>query len=218
METTSGSINILHNISFNIEAGASTAISGPSGSGKSTLLALLAGLDKPTSGTISIDNHELSAMDEDQLAMLRAGRIGFVFQNFQLLPHLSALENVLLPLEFAGNSGSLETKQTAIKMLQQVDLGNRLHHAANQLSGGEQQRVAIARAHAGNPSIVFADEPTSNLDHGSSKHIADILFSLCSEYKSTLVMVTHDLKLAKQCDRHLTLTAGTLEQADSNTH
>lgn len=218
METESGPINILHNISFNLEAGASTAISGPSGSGKSTLLALLAGLDKPSSGTISIENHELSAMDEDQLAMLRAGRVGFVFQNFQLLPHLSALENVLLPLEFAGDRSSQETRQTAIKTLQQVDLGDRLHHTANQLSGGEQQRVAIARAHAGNPNIVFADEPTSNLDHGSSEHIADLLFSLCREYKSTLVMVTHDLKLAERCDRHLTLTAGMLEEADGNDH
>lgn len=208
-------LNILHSISFEVAAGESVAISGPSGSGKSTLLALLAGLDRPSGGSITVDGHDLQGMDEDQLARLRAGRIGFVFQNFQLMPHLSALENVLVPLELAGEASSKEAERTAMDALRQVNLEPRLHHKANQLSGGEQQRVAIARAYVGEPRIVFADEPTSNLDRGSSKQISDLLFTLCKRHGSTLIVVTHDPRLAERCDRRLTLTEGTIEQEAS---
>ena len=212
--TLEGQLRILHNISFQLEAGKSFAVSGPSGSGKSTLLALLAGLDRPDSGSIVVDGMELATMDEDQLATMRAGRVGFVFQNFQLLPHLSALENVLIPLEFDGNYSTREAEQAAIAALRQVGLGERLKYRANRLSGGEQQRVAIARAYAGKPRIVFADEPTSNLDHVSNKRVAELLFTLCSEYNSTLVIVTHDTSLAGRCDMHAVLTEGEIKSSD----
>jgi len=200
-------LEILKGISLEIKSGESVAIVGASGSGKSTLLGLLAGLDEASGGTVEIDGTDLGALDEDGRARFRGRHIGFVFQSFQLLPALTALENVMLPLELQGHSG---VATQAENYLQRVGLGDRLHHYPLQLSGGEQQRVAVARAFASRPAILFADEPTGNLDTGTGRHIIDLLFELNREEGTTLVLVTHDETLAGRCQRRLHLEAGEL--------
>ncbi|MCL7929568.1 ABC transporter ATP-binding protein [Halomonas llamarensis] len=206
---TSGerSLTILHELSLDVAAGESVAILGKSGSGKSTLLGLLAGLDIPTDGELTLFGKQLSRLDEDGRAALRAGRVGFVFQNFQLLPTLSALENVLLPLELSPRVGAT---QTAHEWLARVGLGERTAHLPKQLSGGEQQRVAIARAFVTDPELVFADEPTGNLDPDTGAQVIDLLFSLNQAAGTTLILVTHDHALARRCNRCLRLDNGRL--------
>jgi len=207
--TPSGELHILDDISFSVNAGESIAIVGTSGSGKSTLLGLLAGLDRPSSGSIILEGQELNRLDEDQLAAVRAARVGFIFQNFQLLPSLNAIENVMLPLELAGISGARDQAQA---ILNRVELDQRLNHYPRQLSGGEQQRVAIARAFACRPAILFADEPTGNLDQETGATIIRLLFQLNREQGTTLLLVTHDSELADPCDRILEIKAGRLLQ------
>ena len=185
--------------------GETLAIVGASGSGKSTLLALLAGLDTPSSGTIALAGQELTGLDEDGRARLRAKHVGFVFQSFQLLPHLTALENVMLPLELAG---SKDAKRAALDLLERVGLSQRTAHYPKHLSGGEQQRVALARAFAGKPAILFADEPTGNLDAATGEKIIELLFALNRDLGTTLVMVTHDDEIAARCARQVRITAG----------
>jgi len=205
--TREGVLTLLDDISFVIDAGTSVAILGASGSGKTTLLGLLAGLDLPTSGEIGLDGHRLNDLDEDGRARLRAGLVGFVFQNFQLLPGLTALENVMLPLELAQ---APHPRTSAIALLERVGLGERLHHYPNQLSGGEQQRCAIARAFVVQPRCLFADEPTGNLDSETGKRIIDLLFELNSEIGTTLIMATHDEQLSTLCNKRIRLQAGRL--------
>jgi putative ABC transport system ATP-binding protein len=202
-----GSLTLLDNINFSVAAGTSVAILGVSGSGKTTLLGLLAGLDEVSQGDIIIDGTHLGALDEDGRAELRANSIGFVFQNFQLLQGLTALENVMLPLELAGSE---QARDTAYELLARVGLANRASHYPNQLSGGEQQRCAIARAFAAQPRLLFADEPTGNLDAETGQHIIDLLFALNAEQGTTLIMATHDTALADKCQRRLQLRAGQL--------
>jgi putative ABC transport system ATP-binding protein len=199
---------ILKAVSLAVNPGESLAIVGASGSGKSTLLGLLAGLDRPTSGSIQMLGHALEQLSEDQRAQVRARHVGFVFQSFQLLPNLTALENVMLPLEISNAS---DTRQRATDMLNAVGLGERLQHYPNQLSGGEQQRVALARAFVCEPDILFADEPTGNLDTQTGARIADLLFGLNANHNTTLVLVTHDQTLAQRCQRTLVMTAGELQ-------
>jgi putative ABC transport system ATP-binding protein len=196
---------VLDNVSFSVEQGARLAIIGPSGSGKTTLLGLCAGLDVPTSGTVSLMGFKLNAMDEDDRAYLRNQYTGFVFQNFQLLPTLTALENVMVPLELRGERN---VQPRAKALLDRVGLGDRLHHYPTQLSGGEQQRVAIARAFITSPKILFADEPTGNLDEENAHQIIDLLFGINGEEKTTLVLVTHNLELARMTDRILQMKGG----------
>ncbi len=207
-------ITILQTISFTVPAGQIVAIMGPSGSGKSTLLGLLAGLDRPTSGSIVIQGMDITTLTESEMARFRRTHIGYVFQAFHLIPTLTALENVLLPFELQGRS---EGKERAQALLQSVGLEHRLHHYPIQLSGGEQQRVALARAFISQPSILFADEPTGNLDSQTGDRIIELLWQLHQEHGSTLVLVTHDASLAKQASRILTLRDGHLV-ADSNNH
>lgn len=196
---------VLDNVSFSVEQGARLAIIGPSGSGKTTLLGLCAGLDVPTSGTVSLMGFKLNAMDEDDRAYLRNQYTGFVFQNFQLLPTLTALENVMVPLELRGERN---VQPRAKALLDRVGLGDRLHHYPTQLSGGEQQRVAIARAFITSPKILFADEPTGNLDEENAHQIIDLLFGINGDEKTTLVLVTHNLELAQMTDRILQMKGG----------
>ena len=205
-----GELLILDDVSLKVDAGEAIAIVGASGSGKSTLLGLLAGLDVPTGGRVLLDGIELTTLDEDGRARLRAGRVGFVFQSFQLLQSLTALENVMLPMELVGE-GSPRTAATDI--LQRVGLGKRLHHYPNQLSGGEQQRCAIARAFASNPRMLFADEPTGNLDQTTGARIVELLFALNSERATTLILVTHDRAISEHCHRIVELEAGRLSRA-----
>jgi len=200
-----GELIILQDISFSINEGETFAVIGVSGSGKSTLLGLMAGLDIPTSGRIILDGTDLNTLDEDGRARIRNQRVGFVFQSFMLLPGLTALENVMLPLELAGTAAP---RTEAVERLQEVGLERRLHHYPSQLSGGEQQRVAIARAFAGNPAILFVDEPTGNLDQKTAQQVIDLLFKLNNEKNTTLVMVTHDPAIADHCVRILTLSCG----------
>ncbi|WP_148253061.1 ABC transporter ATP-binding protein [Aidingimonas lacisalsi] len=204
-------LTILRDLALSIAAGESVAILGASGAGKSTLLGLLAGLDTPTAGELSMFGHSLGKLDEDGRAQLRAGRVGFVFQNFQLLPTLTALENVLLPLEL---SPTVEAESRGREWLERVGLGERLDHLPKQLSGGEQQRVALARAFVTSPSLVFADEPTGNLDPATGKRVIDLLFDLNHESGTTLVLVTHDHALAGRCQRCLQLDDGRLAPLD----
>jgi putative ABC transport system ATP-binding protein len=204
-------LDILSAIDMQVNAGEVAAILGPSGSGKSTLLGLLAGLDQPTAGRVSLLDRDLSTMDEDARAALRAGRVGFVFQSFQLLPGMTALENVALPLQIGRKPGARSQAET---LLREVGLGERLSHLPRQLSGGEQQRVALARAFAGDPEVLFADEPTGNLDAESGQRVIELLFRLRDRVGSTLLLVTHDQQLAARCDRVLRLEAGRL-QGDS---
>jgi len=202
-----GTLTILSDVSFAIDRGDSVAIVGASGAGKSTLLALLAGLDLPTRGEIWLDSHNLTRLDEDGRAAVRAASVGFVFQSFHLVPSLNALENVMLPLELAGNDNPRETANT---IMQKVGLGERWSHYPSQLSGGEKQRVAIARAFATEPAVLFADEPTGNLDARTGDTIVELMFELNHNSSTTLVLVTHDSTLAERCDRILGLDAGRL--------
>lgn len=203
--TSEGLLTILKDVSLNIEEGEAIAIVGASGSGKSTLLGLMAGLDSPTSGDVLLGDHSLAQLDEEQRAILRGQLVGFVFQSFQLLPSLTALENVMLPIELKGDP---EAKSKARNLLNRVGLDERWHHYPNQLSGGEQQRVAIARAFASEARILFADEPTGNLDTATGARVIDLLFDLNKEYSTTLVLVTHDDRLAIKCGRQVKLVAG----------
>ena len=209
VNTSDGDLLILHDISFQIEQGESAAIVGASGSGKSTLLSLLAGLDLPTQGQIDLMGQNLNLLDEDGRARLRGKSVGFVFQSFQLLPHLTALENAMLPLEIAGLS-QVEAKQSAGQWLEKVGLTDRANHFPKTLSGGEQQRVALARAFINRPAILFADEPTGSLDEASGNRVIELLFELNRENSSTLVLVTHDPALAARCGRQLSLQGGRL--------
>ncbi|MEN8259605.1 MAG: ABC transporter ATP-binding protein [Pseudomonadota bacterium] len=203
--TSEGMLDILSSVDLTIKLGETVAIIGVSGSGKSTLLSLLAGLDTPTSGTVELAGAVLTDLDEDGRAELRSKNVGFVFQSFQLLPSLTALENVMLPLELAAENNP---EQTARSMLERVELSHRLTHYPKQLSGGEQQRVALARAFVTQPKILFADEPTGNLDSKTGHHIIDLLFELNHERSTTLVLVTHDEALASRCDRKIHLDGG----------
>ncbi len=209
VDTSEGLLTILKGIDLSIAAGEIVAIVGASGSGKSTLLGLMAGLDGATSGDVKLSGHSLSEMDEEQRAILRSQMVGFVFQSFQLLPSLTALENVMLPIELKGDA---EAHDKARKLLERVGLNERWHHYPNQLSGGEQQRVAIARAFATEASILFADEPTGNLDTATGARVIDLLFDLNREYSTTLVLVTHDERLAQRCDRIIKLVAGEIAE------
>jgi putative ABC transport system ATP-binding protein len=208
VSTSENTLVILHSINFQIQSGEAVAVVGASGSGKSTLLGLLAGLDTPSSGSVHINGADLFALDEDGRAALRGKLVGFVFQSFQLLPALTALENVMLPLELAGIDGA---QKLAEDILARVGLAARLHHHPRQLSGGEQQRVALARAFVGKPKLLFADEPTGNLDAATGKQIIDLLFELNREQGTTLILVTHDEALAARCSRRLRLVAGELQ-------
>ena len=205
--TADGELTILRGIDLDIPAGASAAIVGASGSGKSTLLGLLAGMDVASGGEVWLDGVCLSALDEDERARLRAEKVGLVFQSFQLLPALTARENVMLPLELAGVT---DAAQIAERFLAEVGLQDRLEHYPTTLSGGEQQRVAIARAFAREPAVLFADEPTGNLDTRTGERIVDLLFELNARASTTLVLVTHDEKLAQRCDHRFSMTAGEL--------
>jgi putative ABC transport system ATP-binding protein len=202
-----GTLAIVQQVSFQVRAGESAAIVGASGAGKSTLLALLAGLDTPSSGTVLLDGVDLTALDEDGRARLRAERVGFVFQSFHLVPALTALENVMLPLELAGRP---DARSGALEALERVGLRERVGHYPRQLSGGEQQRVAIARAFVTRPAVLFADEPTGNLDTTTGAKIADLLFDLNAHSHTTLVLVTHDRALAARCGRVWIMEAGRL--------
>ncbi|MGB7992012.1 MAG: ABC transporter ATP-binding protein [Candidatus Methylophosphatis roskildensis] len=201
---------ILHEINFAVRAGEAVAVVGASGSGKSTLLGLLAGLDVPTGGTVRIQGEDLFALDEDRRAALRGRLVGFVFQSFQLLPALTALENVMLPLELAGKPAA---RQEATQWLARVGLATRLAHYPKHLSGGEQQRVALARAFASRPSLLLADEPTGNLDATTGEAIIELMFSLNGEQGTTLILVTHDEAIARRCDRSLRIAGGRLDES-----
>ena len=206
--TGDSALTILNNVSFDVAKGEAVAVVGASGSGKSTLLGLLAGLDTPTSGSVHIAGEDLFALDEDGRAALRARLVGFVFQSFNLLPAMTALENVMLPLELAGESGAAATAKA---LLERVGLGGRLTHYPKQLSGGEQQRVAIARAFATRPALLLADEPTGNLDEATGAAIIDLMFELNRERGTTLILVTHDMELSRRCGRALRLATGELQ-------
>ncbi|MEA3242499.1 MAG: ABC transporter ATP-binding protein [Pseudomonadota bacterium] len=205
VETAAGPLDILSGINFEINSAETVAIVGVSGSGKSTLLGLLAGLDPATSGEVYLSHYRLNELDEDGRARVRGQLVGFVFQSFQLLSSLTALENVMLPLELAGKQAA---RDQAAQLLSRVGLEARLHHTPQQLSGGEQQRVAIARAYSMQPAILFADEPTGNLDSATGGKIIDLLFELNQERGTTLVLVTHDDKLSERCDRRILLQGG----------
>jgi len=203
-------LTVLDDISFTIERGISCAIVGPSGSGKTTLLGLCAGLDKPTSGDVLLNDKNISALDETQLSSIRNRQIGFVFQSFQLIETLTALENVMVPIELRGTPYRKVEKQ-ALELLDSVGLSDRTDHYPNQLSGGEQQRVGLARAFIHSPDILFADEPTGNLDGDTGEQIEDLLFDLNKKQGTTLVIVTHDIELAQKCDRIIRLKNGVIE-------
>ena len=205
VQTPDGPLTILAQVDLAVMPGEVVAITGPSGSGKTTLIGLLAGLEMPTSGSVCLLGQELSDLTEDQKAALRAGNVGFVFQAFHLIRSLNAVENVALALELAGSKNQ---RMNARELLQQVGLGSRLNHYPAQLSGGEQQRVALARAFAVQPGVLFADEPTGNLDASNSDVVADLFFDLRQRYGSALLLVTHDPALAERCDRILTLGPG----------
>jgi putative ABC transport system ATP-binding protein len=211
--TPEGDLVILKALSFRIKPGETVAITGASGSGKSTLLGLMAGLDLPSEGRIQLFGKDITQLNEDGRARLRAGRVGFVFQSFQLIPHLDALENVMLPLELEGQP---DCRSRAQALLARVGLSDRLHHFPKQLSGGEQQRVAIARAFSTRPEILFADEPTGNLDALRATSIADLLFELNAQHHTTLILVTHDLRLASRCQRVIELEQGRMIQNGEN--
>lgn len=200
-----GTLDILRDIHFSLARGKTAAIVGASGSGKSTLLSIIAGLDTPSKGTVHIDGADLFALDEDQRAALRAQKVGFVFQSFQLLANLTALENVMLPLELAGRR---DARSAATAMLQRVGLGERLGHYPKVLSGGEQQRVALARAFVVQPAVLLADEPTGSLDFATGERVMELMFELNREQGTTLVLVTHDRGIAARCERRITIEAG----------
>jgi len=206
--TGEGELTILDDVDFTLDGGEVLAVVGPSGSGKSTLLGVLAGLDSATSGSVSLLGEPLHELDEDARAAVRAGAVGFVFQSFQLLPGLSALENVMLPLELAN---VVDARSRASAQLESVGLGNRLGHLPAQLSGGEQQRVALARAFVVTPKVLFADEPTGNLDSATGERVIELMFRLRAEHDTALVLVTHDQNLASRCDRVLSMQDGRLQ-------
>jgi putative ABC transport system ATP-binding protein len=207
--TAAGPLTVLQEVSFAIPAGGTCAIVGPSGSGKTTLLGLCAGLDQPSTGTVELDGREIGGLSEDQRALVRNECVGFVFQNFQLIPTLTALENVLVPLELRPARGANGVQESdAAELLARVGLGDRLDHYPVQLSGGEQQRVALARAFINRPRILFCDEPTGNLDGDTAHAMADLIFGLNRERGTTLVLVTHDLELARRTQRVLRLRSG----------
>ena len=212
VDTSEGVLTILKGVSLKFETGEAVAIVGASGSGKSTLLGLMAGLDVSSSGEIILNGHELSSLDEEERAVLRGQLVGFVFQSFQLLPSLTALENVMLPIELKGDAAA---REKAVDLLDRVGLTERWHHYPNQLSGGEQQRIAIARAFATEARILFADEPTGNLDTATGAKIVDLLFDLNKAFSTTLVLVTHDERLAARCDRQVRLVAGEVVSDDA---
>lgn len=203
-----GELTILHELDIEVHAGEAIAIVGPSGSGKSTLLGILAGLDTPSEGQVELLHQPLSSMDEDERARLRAGQVGFVFQSFQLLPGLTALENVMLPLELTGDADAADRARA---MLEKVGLQHRAGHQPLQLSGGEQQRVALARAFVSEPALLFADEPTGNLDSETGEKVIELMFSLTRQQGAAVVLVTHDENLAARCDRTLRMGNGRLE-------
>jgi len=205
---STGTLTILHEIDFSLAARQSAAIVGASGSGKSTLLSLIAGLDTPTSGTVRLAGADLFSLDEDARAAVRAAKVGFVFQSFQLLGNLNALENVMLPLELQGRA---DARRLATDMLGRVGLGERLRHYPKVLSGGEQQRVALARAFVVQPAVLLADEPTGSLDFATGGTVMDLMFELNREAGTTLVLVTHDRAIAARCDRQLRIEAGRVE-------
>ena len=200
-----GTLTILRDIDFSLRKGETAAIVGASGSGKSTLLSIIAGLDTPSSGTVRIDGEDLFARDEDQRAAMRAQKLGFVFQSFQLLGNLTALENVMLPLELSGRR---DARATATAMLQRVGLQERLGHYPKVLSGGEQQRVALARAFVVQPAVLLADEPTGSLDFATGEKVMELMFALNREQGTTLVLVTHDRAIAQRCERRITIEEG----------
>lgn len=205
-------LTVLRDVTFAVEAGATVAIVGPSGSGKTTLLGLCAGLDRATSGRVQLDGTELGALDEDARARVRRDQVGFVFQSFNLMPTLTALENVMVPAELRGNG--IGVRAAAVELLGRVGLGDRLDHYPVQLSGGEQQRVALARAFINRPKLLFADEPTGNLDAETAARIVDLLFALNREAGTTLVLVTHDLELARRTGRVIRLRGGAVVADD----
>jgi putative ABC transport system ATP-binding protein len=204
-KSTGGALTVLDSVSFKVDKGSSVAIVGPSGSGKTTLIGLCAGLDEPSDGSVRLLSSDLGALSEDERAALRLQHVGFVFQTFQLLPSLTALENVMVPLELSRSVGA---RDDAARLLERVGLGGRLSHYPAQLSGGEQQRVALARAFVNRPDVLFADEPTGNLDTETGSTIADLLFELNREERTTLMLVTHDLELARSAQRVIRLRAG----------
>lgn len=206
-----GELTILDHVDLAVQAGESVAVVGVSGAGKSTLLGLLAGLDVPTSGHVRLESHDLSALDEDGRAAIRADHVGFVFQSFHLIPSLTALENVMLPMELGEHN---DPSGAALETLEKVGLGARAGHYPRQLSGGEKQRVAIARAFVVQPKVLFADEPTGNLDQGTGEKIVELLFRLNRETGATLILVTHDLGLARRCDRILHMDAGRISREE----
>lgn len=208
LNSLAGPVNILRGIDLQIESGEAIGLVGPSGSGKSTLMSVMAGLERPTSGTVQIDGSDVTHMSEDGLALFRRGRIGIVFQAFHLIPTMTALENVAVPLELSGRPDAFDF---AAHELGAVGLKDRLEHYPSQLSGGEQQRVALARALVSEPQIVLADEPTGNLDAGTGHDIIDLMFAVQRERKTTLVLITHDANLAQRCDRIIRLRDGQIE-------
>ena len=213
VQTSEGELVILKGVSLTVNDAETVAIVGASGSGKSTLLGLMAGLDAASSGEVELNGQRLSELDEEQRAVLRGQLVGFVFQSFQLLPSLTALENVMLPIELKNDR---QAREKASVLLDRVGLGERRHHYPNQLSGGEQQRVAIARAFASEAQILFADEPTGNLDSATGAKVIELLFSLNKEYSTTLVLVTHDERLARKCHRTIRLVAGEIVSDEVN--
>jgi len=212
VQDASGSLDILRDIDFSVSKGETAAIVGASGSGKSTLLAIMAGLDTPSAGQVLLAGQSMFDLSEDERAAVRAQHVGFVFQSFQLMPNLTALENVMLPLELAGRS---DARSAATAMLQRVGLGERLKHLPKVLSGGEQQRVALARAFVVQPALLLADEPTGSLDHATGAAVMDLMFALNREQGTTLVLVTHDRQLAARCERMLVIEAGRLSEASA---
>ncbi len=211
---STGTLDILRDIDFSLVPGETAAIVGASGSGKSTLLSIIAGLDTPSAGTVRIAGQDLFALDEDDRAALRGERLGFVFQSFQLMGNLTALENVMLPLELAGRR---DAREQARRMLERVGLGERLSHYPRVLSGGEQQRVALGRAFVVQPSVLLADEPTGSLDHATGESVMQLMLDLNRERGTTLVLVTHDRGIAARCDRRITLEAGRIVPAPTAT-
>lgn len=207
---STGTLDILRDIDFRLAARETAAIVGASGSGKSTLLSIMAGLDTPSQGTVRLDGHDLFALDEDARAALRARRVGFVFQSFQLMGNLTALENVMLPLELAGRR---DARSAATDMLRHVGLGQRLGHYPRVMSGGEQQRVALARAFVVEPAVLLADEPTGSLDFATGDTVMKLMFELNREFGTTLVLVTHDQAIAARCERRITIEAGRIQPA-----
>jgi putative ABC transport system ATP-binding protein len=207
VQSPEGLLTIVHDVSLDIASAESVAVVGPSGAGKSTLLALLAGLDLPSAGRVLLEGRDLTRLDEDGRALVRAQRVGFVFQSFHLIPSLTALENVMLPLELAGHEGA---RHAALETLRQVGLKERARHYPRQLSGGEQQRVALARAFVTRPAVLFADEPTGNLDAATGARIGQLLFEMNGQSRTTLVLVTHDPELASRCERIVHMDAGGL--------